>query len=132
MVKDYLNELKIKGNFTAGEIANLSGIPEATIRKILSGETADPRFDTVAKLISAMGGSLDEVAVKKGKLEIEANSIVTLKEMYDDRINDIKGQVNLLVRNNKILAFCTLILIAFIIGVVIFDVAVGSHGWVRY
>lgn len=131
MVKDYLNGLKTKGNFTTGEIANLSGIPEATIRKILSGETADPRFDTVAKLISAMGGSLDEVAVKK-KIELEGNSIVTLKEMYDERIRDIKDQVRLLVRNNKILSICTLVLIAFLIGVFIFDVSVGTHGWVRY
>lgn len=132
MVKNYLISLKNKGNFTTKDIENLSGIPEATIRKILTGETADPRFETVCKLVSAMGGSLDDLAEKKGKKEIETNSIVTLKEMYDDRINDLKTQISLLVRNNKILAICTITLVLFFVAVFVFDISVGTNGWVRY
>ena len=52
--------LKNKKNLKFTQLSNLSGIPEATIRKIFSGDTPDPRFETVAKLIVAMGGSLDD------------------------------------------------------------------------
>ena len=61
MVKDYLNALKNKGNFSWSDLSNLSGIPDATIRKIFSGETADPRLETVVKLVTAMGVSMDEL-----------------------------------------------------------------------
>ena len=61
MVAQYLKALKSKGKFTSAELAQMSGIPETTIRKILSGETADPRFDTVAKLVAAMGGSMNDL-----------------------------------------------------------------------
>ena len=65
MVKDYLKTLKDKGDFTCAELSNLSGIPEATIRKIISGETPDPRFETVSKLVNAMGGSIDDILGRK-------------------------------------------------------------------
>lgn len=45
----------------------MSGLPDTTIRKIFSGETADPRFETVVRLVSAMGGSLDDILGKKGR-----------------------------------------------------------------
>jgi predicted transcriptional regulator len=132
LIKDYLNTLKNKGNFTTIEIANLSGIPAATVRKILSGETDDPRFDTVAKLVSAMGGSLDEIAVKKGKLEIEANSIVTIKEMYDARINDFIEHIKLLRRDKLILSVVTGGLMLVIVLLLILDIIIGSHGWIHF
>ena len=65
MVKEYLTALKNKGNFSWSDLSNLSGLPDATIRKIFSGETADPRLETVVKLVAAMGGSLDEMALEQ-------------------------------------------------------------------
>ena len=61
MVRDYLNTLKIKGNFSYSDISKLSGISEATVRKIFSGETADPRFETLVRLVTSMGGSMDDI-----------------------------------------------------------------------
>lgn len=53
MIKEYLKYLKVNGNFSWHDISNASGLPEVTIRKIFSGETADPRFETVVRLVSA-------------------------------------------------------------------------------
>ena len=61
MIREYLKTLKTNGNFSWQDISEKSGIPEVTIRKIFSGETEDPRFETVAKLVGAMGGSLDKI-----------------------------------------------------------------------
>ena len=132
MVTKYLNALKNNGNFTVKEIAKLSGIPEATIHKVLSGETADPRFDTVVKLVSAMGGSLEELADKKGAKQIESNSVVTIKEMYDDRIKDLKEHNASLVKDKRTLTVATVILVAVLVLLLVLDVSIGTHGWVRY
>ena len=132
MVTKYLNDLKIKGKFTAKEIEKLSGIAEATVYKVLSGETDDPRFSTVVKLVSAMGGSLDELAEKKGATDIESNSVVAIKEMYDDRIKDLKDHNATLKRDKRALSIATTILVAVLIALLIFDVSIGTHGWVRY
>lgn len=132
MVKDYLNALKNKGNFTAAEIANLSGIPEATIRKILSGETADPRFDTVAKLVTAMGGSMSELTENKQQKDIEMNAIIVLKETYEARIKDIKESMSFIRRDKKVLAIVTGVLISLVILFLVLDLSIGTIGWVRY
>ena len=132
MIKDYLNQLKTTGGYSWAEIANLSGIPEATVRKVFSGETADPRFETVAKIVTAMGGSLgDAVNSKEGK-DIEMNAILALKEAYEDRIKDIKEHIASLSKDKRILAITAGSLMIVMLGVLIADLSLGSFGWVRY
>lgn len=142
MIKEYLKYLKTNGNFSWHDISVASGLPEATIRKIFSGETADPRFETVVRLVSAMGGSLDKInAIEKvEKAEISEDSqikaLVALKEVYEGRINDIKESsgeyLKSLKRDKKILTVAVLVLSVFLIGVLLLDLFVGSIGWVRY
>ena len=132
MVSEYLNALKNKGNFTSAELSNLSGIPEATIRKILSGETADPRFETIAKLVASMGGSMDDIIGVKNEEEIEMNAIIAIKEAYESRIADIKEHINSLSNDKKILGTVAGVLMLFVIGILVLDLSIGSAGWVRY
>jgi predicted transcriptional regulator len=88
-VRTYLTALKEAGNFTSEDIANLSGIPVSTVRNIVTGKTPDARFGTVAKIITAMGGDLNELVGYEKKKEIEVNSMVSLKETYEMRIADL-------------------------------------------
>ena len=139
MVKDYLNTLKTKVNITCADWSNLSGVPEATIRKILSGETPDPRFDTVMKLVASVGGSMDEIGGAKKQAEIENTAVLVLKEAYESRIealherlDDVKKYAESLQRDKKILGIAVAVLVATVVGVLIFDIALGSHGWVQY
>lgn len=88
MLTTYLNTLKTQGNFTVETIANLSGIPEGTVKNIFSGKTEDPRFETVSAIVKAMGGSLDAVYSVAKKEDIEANSVITLKESYEQRLKE--------------------------------------------
>jgi transcriptional regulator with XRE-family HTH domain len=90
MLTNYLNALKTKGNFTYETISNLSGIPEATVKNIFSGKTEDPRFETVSAIVAAMGGSLDAIYTVAKKEDVEANSVIALKESYEQRIKEIK------------------------------------------
>ena len=136
MVKDYLNTLKAKGNFSWSDLSNLSGIPDATIRKIFSGETADPRFETVAKLVTAMGGSLDEL-IKGNKEEVaDMNAIIAIKEVYEARIKDIKESAAVhtesLKRDKRFLAIAACVLGGALVLFLLVDLLMGNVGWIRY
>lgn len=53
MYRDILREKKERMNWTTEELSNRSGVPIGTINKILSGETASPRYDTMQALDEA-------------------------------------------------------------------------------
>ena len=138
MFREYLHTLKKAGNYTWQEIANVSGIPESTIRKIFSGETPDPRFDTVTKIIVSMGGNLDDAIDNKRKKDIEISSQISLKETYDmlleekDKRLEEKDKHNAaLTKDKKILAITVVSLIASFIIFLIFDLCVSSIGWIQ-
>lgn len=136
MVKEYLTALKNKGNFSWSDLSNLSGLPDATIRKIFSGETADPRLETVVKLVAAMGGSLDEMAYGEKKENTDVNAIVAVREVYEHRIADIKTSstehINSLKKDKLYLAIIVCVLGAFLILFLLMDLFMGNVGWIRY
>lgn len=105
-VKEYLIALKNAGEFSYEDIANLSGIPHQTVRNIYTGKTPDPRFGTVAKIIIALGGDLNEIIGGEKKKEIEVNSMVSLKETYEMRIADLIKSYEERIEDVK--AFCEL------------------------
>lgn len=146
MVKNYLNALKTKAAITCAEWSNLSTVPEATIRKILSGETPDPRFDTIVKLVSSVGGSMADIAGCKKETEIENNAVLVLKESYDARIEALNDRIDALRewnedtkryaadlrRDKTILAIVVAALMLVIVGLLVFDISLGSHGWFQH
>ena len=139
MVKDRLKDLKTKADISCAEWSNLSTVPEATIRKILSGETPDPRFDTIVKLVTCLGGSIDDIVGAKKGVEIESNAVMVLKEAYESRIEALRERLDdykeRLVATNRvlrILAISLAVLVGIIVGMFIFDIALGTHGWVQY
>ena len=137
MVKDRLNALKIKADVTCAEWSKMSSVPETTIRKILSGETPDPRFDTIVKLVSSVGGSMDDVIGAKKETEIENNAVLTLKDAYESRIDalrerveDVKKYAEALHRDKKMLSLAVVVLVAILVGILIFDIALDTNSWV--
>ena len=86
----YILALMEAGNYTVGDAANMSGVPASTVTKITTGKTEkNPGFATIAKLVLALGGDLNELVGYEKKKEIEINSTVSLKESYEMRIADI-------------------------------------------
>ena len=132
MVKEYLHTLKSAGNYSWSDIANLSGIPEATVRKVFSGETADPRFDTIVKLVLSMGGDLNDALDNKKKKDIELSSTITLKESYEMRLADKDEYIASLRKDKKILAIAVAVLGSVVVLLLILDILLASHGWIRY
>lgn len=59
-LKDLKIIMKMKG-FTPETLSAKSGVPKSTIDKILSGNTPDPRYNTVKELVNALNLKVDEV-----------------------------------------------------------------------
>ena len=54
-----------------------------------SGKTEDPRLDTVAPVIYAVGGSIDEMYTGKSKDAVKEISINSIKEIYEYQLSEI-------------------------------------------
>ena len=132
MVKDKLNALKLKVGITCSEWSKLSNVPEVTIRKIISGDTPDPRFETIFKLVSSVGGSMDDIFGGKKETEIENNAVMVLKDTYETKIAYLKEHMESLKQDKKLLIRMVIALGIVLVGILIFDIALGSHGWVQY
>lgn len=88
--REYILALKDAGNFTFEDMANVSGIPQQTVRNFCTGKTEkNPGFATIAKLVISLGGDLNELIGYDKKKEIEVNFAVSLKETYEMRIADM-------------------------------------------
>ncbi|PZF88779.1 GNAT family N-acetyltransferase [Micromonospora endophytica] len=53
-----LRALRRQADLSQRELASLSGVPQSTVARIESGQAADPRFQTVQRLVRAAGGAL--------------------------------------------------------------------------
>lgn len=81
-VAKYLTTLKEKSGLTFEAIAEKSQRSESTVKNLCSGKSEDPRIDTVAPIVYAMGGSLDEMFTGKKDAAKEI-SLSAIKEMYE-------------------------------------------------
>lgn len=91
-----LIEMFERSGLTKPILSELSGVPLATIKRIFSGETPSPQFQTVVALVRAMGGSLDELC-DFPKPEVEVDTIpsptVELISAYQGTIADKAKQI---------------------------------------
>ena len=76
---DNLKELKKSKGMTLTQIADATKIPESTIKRIFSGETADPYVTTIHRIVIALGGSLDHILAETNAV-LAPETIVEVKE----------------------------------------------------
>ena len=123
MKAEDLKKMKEERRLTTKQISELSGIPESTISRVLSGQTDNPSFDTICALVRAMGGSLDEfTGIRSSSDAPESLALVDLYEKIIDEKN----------RLIKWLLIVCCILIAVFVFIVLFDLINGNIGFVQY
>ena len=76
---DTLKELKKAKGMTSKAIADKTNLPERTVNRILSGDTDNPYVDTLHRIVSVLGGSLDDILADTKVVGGEKN-LVTLQE----------------------------------------------------
>lgn len=58
---DNLKELKKAKGMSAKQIAEQTNLPERTVNRIFSGDTENPYVDTLHRIVTVLGGSLDGI-----------------------------------------------------------------------
>ena len=100
LVAEYLTALRLKNDLTFEAIAEKSKRSVSTIKNLCTGKTEDPRLDTVAPIVYAMGGSIDEMYnPDKSKDEIKEASVLAMKDIYENQLNAIKESCDAQINN---------------------------------
>lgn len=79
---DNIKELKKKTGMSAKQIADKTNLPERTINRIFAGETDNPYVDTLHRIVTVLGGSLDDILADT-KVVVGDKNLATLKEDVD-------------------------------------------------
>ena len=83
-LSSYLNEKRVQNGLTYEALANISNIPEPTIKNLCTGKTIIP-------IMTAVGGSFDEMLSEgKSKEEVKETSILALKDVYEYQLAALK------------------------------------------
>lgn len=138
-IQKYLSAMKERTGMSWADLSAATRLPDSTIRKIFSGETADPRLETISLIVSAMGGSLDTML--EGAPEPETppaalSDFSALQESCEKRLEEVRRSaeryVNSLKRDKYVLFIICCILAGLLVMFLILDLTLGSVGWIRY
>lgn len=124
LLYEHLRAMKDASNMTAQQIADKSSVPVATVNRVLQGLTENPGFDTVCKLVKAMGGSLNDLDEDK---VCEPES---LTQLYERGLEYRERKIKKLERTIMIIAVFTFIVIAAVIGMLVYDMMHLDKGWI--
>lgn len=132
LLYEHLRAMKDASSMTAQQIADKSGIPVATVNRVLQGLTENPGFDTVCKIVKAMGGSLNDLDEDKvGEPEGLAQLYERGLEYRERKIEELEQKIKKRERTITIIAVFTFIVMAAVIGMLVYDMTHLSIGWIQ-
>lgn len=123
----YLKALKEKSGLTDDQIADLSGVAKGTVTRIINGGTENPGFQTVADIVKALHGSLDEMAMiqveedEPVEKETESRLVLLYREI-------IRGKDKWI----RTLAIALGAVMAVVMFLLIFDIMNPTVGWFQH
>lgn len=79
---DNIKELKKAKGMSVKQIAEKTNLPERTVNRIFSGETDNPYVDTLHRIVTVLGGSLDDILADT-KVVVGEQNLVDLKESVE-------------------------------------------------
>jgi transcriptional regulator with XRE-family HTH domain len=95
---DNLKDLKKEKGMSVKQIAEATNLPERTVSRIFSGDTDNPYVDTLHRIVSVLGGSLDSILADT-KMVVGDSNLITLQTDID-RLN---GELALISAENAVL-----------------------------
>ena len=104
---DNLKELRKQTGMSVKHIAEGTNLPERTVTRIFSGETDNPYVDTLHRIVTFLGGSLDDILADT-KVVVATESMVEIKENADAIAaqNDLVSVENEMLKT-KVMALTT-------------------------
>ena len=95
---DNLKDLKQRTGMSKKQIAEKTNLPERTVNRIFSGDTDNPYVDTLHRIVTVLGGSLDDILADT-KMVVGDKTLVTLQE----QVETVTAERDLLLAKNAIL-----------------------------
>lgn len=95
---DNLKELKKKTGMSAKQIADKTKLPERTVNRIFSGDTDHPYVDTLHTIVTALGGTLNDIFADT-KVVVATDELVEIKECVDI----VEAERDLVLTENEML-----------------------------
>lgn len=74
-----LKELKKQSKLSTKQIVDKTKLPERTVNRILAGETDHPRVDTLHLIVTALGGSLNDIFADTNVV-VATETLIEVKE----------------------------------------------------
>lgn len=93
-----LKQLKKEKGMSSKQIAEKTNLPERTIARIFSGDTNNPYIDTLHRIVTVLGGSLDDILADT-KVVVGDQNLATLQE----NVEAVTAERDLIIAENAIL-----------------------------
>ena len=95
---DNLKDLKKKTGMSTKQIAERTNLPERTVARIFSGDTPHPYVDTLYRIVSLLGGSLDDILA-------DTNAVVGSENWAElsDAVESLKAERDLIAAEAAVL-----------------------------
>ncbi|HBK01579.1 MAG TPA: hypothetical protein DDY77_00920 [Clostridiales bacterium] len=128
MLLKKMQELKDETKMTYQDIADKSGVPLSTVKRIFSGQTPDPGYTSIISIIEAMGGSAEDI--KGNNTSAQTNSFVSrqsverLCSVYEHSLSDKNKLI-------KALLIIILSMMAIFIFLLVWDLCNPNVGFFR-
>lgn len=126
LLNERLRAMKEACNMTAQQIADKSGVPVATLNRVLQGLTENPGFDTVCKIVKAMGGSLSEL----DESSTDEAAPEALAQLYERGLEYRDRKIRRLERTITVIAVFAFLVMAAVIGMLVYDMMHLDRGWI--
>lgn len=126
ILHERLRAMKDASNMTAQQIADKSGVPVATVNRVLQGLTENPGFDTVCKLVKAMDGNLNDL----GEIPMSEAAPESLAQLYERGLEYRNKKIRRLERTITIIAVFAFLVMAAVIGMMVYDMMHLDKGWI--
>ena len=95
---DRLKELKKNKGLSVKQISEMTKLPERTVSRIFSGDTANPYVDTLHRIATVLEVSLDDILADT-KVVVGEENLATLKE----NVGVVTAERDLITAENAIL-----------------------------
>lgn len=124
MLYKKLQELKDKSGMSYQDIADKSGVPLPTVKRIISGQTSDPGYSSVIAIVKALNGSIDDIQEVMRENSRCAATTQKMCSVYEQNIHE-KNQLI------KFLLIISISMTAIFIFLLVWDFLNPSIGFFR-
>ena len=109
---DNLKELRQLTGMSYKHIAEETNLPERTVARIFSGDTVNPYVDTIHRIVSVLGGSLDSIFADSkavvgnanlSALQIDNERLATEITRLNETVEELNNTISLLAAENSVL-----------------------------